>query len=449
MESAVQHVVGLLLRSRLLTTEEAKRLYQRWLAEAKPAVRDGERFTQWLVANQYLTEYQATLLARGHTEGFFLGEYKILERLGRGQMAGVYKAVDRQGQRVAIKVLPPSKARAPQLLARFQREAQLALRLQHPHVVRALQSGVEGGHHYLVMESLEGETLNEVLKQRGPLAPLEAVQLLYQALLGLQHLYEQGLVHRDLKPGNLMLVPTTEGNTSASFPTVKILDLGLGRAPLAGTVGSAAVEAPLASDEVLLGTPDYRAPEQARDARTADIRADLYSLGCVLYHALTGRPPFPDANRVHQVVRHATEPPRPLRELNPALPESLQPILDRLLAKDPAQRYATPAQAALALQTWFVTADGRRGVAVPDPPVPAAQPRREEEVFDVELVAVAPGGSGTSRQRSRRDLLMLALGGASVLLAIFLGWLLAQLVPKKELGPAAPERPEADLDKDS
>src|SRR5262245_60539745 len=141
MDPGVQRVCGLLLRSRLLAAEEAKAVYLRWRAETKHTARNAKRFTKWLVANGYLTAYQATLLARGHTEGFFLGEYKILERLGRGRMAGVYQAVHRSGQVVAIKVLPPSKAKDPALLARFQREARLAMQLQHPNVVRALEVG--------------------------------------------------------------------------------------------------------------------------------------------------------------------------------------------------------------------------------------------------------------------------------------------------------------------
>src|SRR5262249_20791579 len=138
---------------------------------------------------------------------FFLGEYKILDRIGRGRMAGVYKAVHQLGQVVAIKVLPPSKAKDPRTLGRFTREARLALKLKHPNVVRAFQVGEVNGLHYLVMESLEGEPLEEVLQRRKRLSPAEAVRVVHQALVGLQHIHEQGLVHRDLKPSNLMLVP--------------------------------------------------------------------------------------------------------------------------------------------------------------------------------------------------------------------------------------------------
>ena len=153
-----------------------------------------------------MTEYQASLLVRGHADGFFLNEYKILDRLGKGRMAGVYKAQHRLGQIFAVKVLPPSRAADPNFLGRFQREAKLAMRLKHPNIVRAFQVGQAGGLHYLVMEYLEGETLEDVLARRKKLPPAEAVRLVFQALQGLQHIHSQGLIHRDLKPANLMLV---------------------------------------------------------------------------------------------------------------------------------------------------------------------------------------------------------------------------------------------------
>src|SRR5262245_4420016 len=149
MELTVQNVYGLLLRSKLLSLEDARAMYARWQEESRDASANLARFAGWMVAKGYLTEYQAALLARGHADGFFLGEYKILDRLGKGRMAGVYKAQHRLGQVVAIKVLPPSKVQEPTLLARFQREAKLALKLRHPNIVRTFQVGVAGGLHYL------------------------------------------------------------------------------------------------------------------------------------------------------------------------------------------------------------------------------------------------------------------------------------------------------------
>ena len=143
-----------------------------------------------MVQNRYVTDYQATLLARGHADGFFLNEYKILDRLGKGRMAGVYRGEHQLGQIVAIKVLPPSKAKDANLLGRFMREARLAVKLKHPNIVRTFQMGQANELYYLVMEYLEGETLEDVLAKRQKFLPAEAVRLIYQALQGLQHIQE-------------------------------------------------------------------------------------------------------------------------------------------------------------------------------------------------------------------------------------------------------------------
>jgi serine/threonine protein kinase len=490
MDLSVQNVYGLLLRSRLLSPEDARAMFERWQAQAQGAPGNAGEFARWMVAQQYLTEYQATLLARGHADGFFLGQYKILDRLGKGRMAGVYKAVHRLGQVVAIKVLPPSKARDPALLARFQREARLALRLKHPNVVRAFQVGEAGGLLYLVMECLEGETLDETLRRRGPMPPGEAVRLVHQALLGLEHLHEQGLVHRDLKPANLMVVPVASlgGADTTMRSVLKILDMSLARALSDDPEAEKGEAGPLTTEGAVLGTPDYMAPEQARDAHAADVRADVYSLGCVLYHLIAGRPPFPDSNIISQMIRHATEAPRPLKEFNPAVPEGLEQIVGWMMAKDPARRYPTPERAAQALQmflaagaepesspeaaakmatylTWLEVGDGPAPPAAPGPaqprPAPAAAPERakrskrrprkerrpeaapggeptarpaEERLssFDVELVPVAaPGAAGLGRFVPRltgRDCLMFGAGAGCVLAALLLGWLAARLL---------------------
>jgi serine/threonine protein kinase len=481
MELSVQNVYGLLLRSRLLSPDEARRMFERWQAEAKDNAGNAGEFARWMVANQFVTEYQATLLARGHADCFFVNQYKVLDRLGRGRMAGVYKAQHALGQTVAIKVLPPSKAKDQQLRARFQREARLAMKLRHPNVVRTFQVGETAGLLYLVMECLEGETLDDVLQRRKKLPVSEAVRVAYLALLGLQHMHEHGMVHRDIKPANLMIVPAgTPGSADTTLrSTVKILDLSLARA-LSDEPGSEdGTPSELTGEGTLLGTPDYMAPEQARDAHAADIRADIYSLGCVLYHMIAGQSPFCDSNIISQMLRHASEPPRPLKEFNAAVPDGLQQIINWMMAKDPAKRYPTPERAAQALQvflvaeqapvpnaeaearmrsylTWLESSDelepvapppkpGRPAAAMPESP-PAKKPRKPEpkprakEVPtaapaaspDVELmpVAVAPKVAPPAARAlavSRRDFIAFGLGVGSVLLAIFLGWVVAKL----------------------
>jgi serine/threonine protein kinase len=367
MELSVQNVYGLLLRSKLLSLEEARLMFERWNKESRDDASDLSQFTKWLVANRFLTEYQAGLLARGHADGFFLNQYKILDRLGRGRMAGVYKAVHQLGQIIAIKVLPPSKAKDPQLLARFQREARLALKLRHSNVVRTYQVGEGERLHYIVMEYLEGETLEEVLQRRKRLPPAEAVRIVHQALLGLQHIHEQGFVHRDLKPANLMLVPapTPGPQETTNGCAVKILDIGLARTLFDENLSDSEEDPQLTREGVILGTPDYMAPEQARDARSADIRSDVYSLGCVLYHMLAGQPPFPDTNVISQMVRHATEPAQPLKDYNAAIPDGLQQIVNWMMAKDPKGRYPTPERAAQALQVFLAAGTEKPAGAEP------------------------------------------------------------------------------------
>jgi serine/threonine protein kinase len=367
MELTVQNVYGLLIRSKLLSLEEARAMYTRWQDDAKDAAGNLSRFANWMVQQHYLTQYQAYLLVRGHADGFFLNEYKILDRLGQGRMAGVYKAQHQLGQIVAIKVLPPSKAADAAMIARFQREARMAMKLKHPNIVRTFQVGKAGELHYLVMEYLEGEPLGQVMSRRKTLPPAEAVRLAYQALQGLQHIHEQGLVHRDLKPANLMLVPAPPAPAHSTLRcTLKILDIGLGRALFAteGTEEESSLDPSLTGEGVLLGTPDYMAPEQARDARAIDIRADIYSLGCVLYHLLAGQPPFPDSNIISQMIRHATEAPTPLRKFNPSVPDGLQQIVNWMIAKEPVKRYPTPERAAQALQVFL--AAGEEALAAPE-----------------------------------------------------------------------------------
>ncbi len=364
MELTVQNVYGLLLRSKLLSIDESKALYARWQLEAKESSTNLAQFASWMVANKYLTEYQAQLLARGHAEGFFLNEYKILDRLGKGRMAGVYKAQHELGQIVAIKVLPPSKAKEANLLGRFHREARLALRLKHPNIVRTFQTGEAQGLHFIVMEYLEGETLEDVLARRGKMPPGEAVRLIYQALQGLQHIHAQGLVHRDLKPSNMMLVGSTADSTARA--TLKILDIGLGRTLFDEATGEPG-DPGLTTEGVLLGTPDYMSPEQARDPRQSDIRSDIYSLGCVLYHLLAGQPPFPDTNIISQMIRHATETAKPLKTLNPTVSDGLQQIVNWMMAKDAAQRYPTPERAASALQIFLAAGNDPLSAPESDP----------------------------------------------------------------------------------
>ncbi len=371
--TSVPEFCAALGRSKLLSEDDLREVRRKWTADPKASDADIDAFRKFLVKEKVVTDYQAALIQRGRAEGFLVGEYVILDRIGSGQSAGVYKAFHKSGQVVALKVLAGSKVKDTNLLNRFQREGRLLTQLEHPNAVRAFQVGQSGGVHFIVMEHLDGETLDAVLEKRKKLPPAEAVRLVFQAFQGLQHLHDKRMVHRDLKPANLMLTPTPRGDTLTS--TVKILDIGLGR-ELFDDASPATQDLHLTSEGALLGTPDYLAPEQARDPRQSDVRADIYSLGCVLYHLLAGRPPFNDKNIMGQMVKHATAKPQPVRELVPEVSAELSAAVDKLLEKKAEDRPLTPAAAADLIAKFL---PGRAAAAESTPMVPAYREWLESE----------------------------------------------------------------------
>jgi hypothetical protein len=272
--------------------------------------------------------------------------YRVLGLIGQGGMGAVYRAEHLHMDRlVALKVINPGLMSHPTAVQRFQQEVRAAARLQHPNIVHAYDADQAGGLHFLVMEHVEGTSLADLVRERRPLPVAEACACARQAALGLQHAHEQGMVHRDVKPHNLMRTPAGQ---------VKILDFGLARLPRTPDVppagdGTAGL---LTGSGVVMGTADYIAPEQAADPRTADIRADVYSLGCTLFHLLTGRPPFPDGTVPEKLAQHAGTPLPAVSELRPEVPAGLSAVLARMTAKDPVGRYATPAEVAEALAPY-------------------------------------------------------------------------------------------------
>jgi hypothetical protein len=248
---------------------------------------------------------------------------------------------------VALKILPAERARDPEARARFLREMKAVGGLEHPHIVAALDAGEAEGRLYLAMEFVDGLSLAEVLERHGPLPVADACEAARQAALGLQHAHEHGLVHRDVKPANLRLTPAGQ---------VKVLDLGLAHF----LCDDPAARQGLTAAGHTLGTADYMAPEQWADPRTADIRADLYSLGCTLYGLLAGRPPFGGAEYDtwrKKMQAHEQAPVPPIRGLRPEVPDGLAALLERLLAKKPADRPATPAEVAEALAAYSAGSD--------------------------------------------------------------------------------------------
>ena len=269
--------------------------------------------------------------------------YRVLGVLGRGGMGAVYKAEQRLLERpVVLKVIRPELVANANVVQRFQREARLAARLAHPNVVTVYEAEAFGSTQMLVMEFIEGVNLAELVAQRGLLPVAEACELIRQAAVGLEYIHQQGLVHRDIKPHNLLV---------SRIGQVKILDLGM--ATLKGGPKSEANQ--LTADRQFLGTVDYAAPEQWESSRDVDIRADIYSLGCTLYYLLAGEAPFPNkkySTLMQQMWAHSQAPLPPIRELRPDLPEEIAALLTRMLAKNREERFTSPDEVAVALTPY-------------------------------------------------------------------------------------------------
>jgi serine/threonine protein kinase len=277
--------------------------------------------------------------------GSHLASYELIEKLGGGGMGVVFRARHvLLKKEFALKVLSPGLARDPEAMARFRREMQAVGRLEHVHLVRASDAAVIDGIPFLVMELLDGSDLARLTERIGPWPMAEACAAVRQAVLGLQRIHECGMVHRDIKPSNLLL---THGGV------VKVLDLGLAQ------LAEEAETGPMTEAGRMMGTPDYVGPEQILDSHAVDIRSDLYSLGCTLFHLLTGEPPFgktthPTLGRKREA--HLTETAPDLRKRRPEVPEELAAVVARLLAKRPDERYATPAEVAAVLEPFTTAA---------------------------------------------------------------------------------------------
>ncbi|HMF16133.1 MAG TPA: protein kinase [Gemmataceae bacterium] len=274
--------------------------------------------------------------------------YRVVRLLGQGGMGAVYLAEHRHmGRSVALKIINPDLLNHPRSLPRFQQEVRAAAKLDHPNIVAAYDADHAASLHFLVMEYVEGKNLADYLDEKGPLPASLACDIIRQAALGLQHAHERGMVHRDIKPHNLMLTPSNQ---------VKVLDFGLARFaadPIqASEVSKTSEVLRLTGAGTVVGTTDYIAPEQAQDAHGTDGRADIYSLGCTLYHLLTGNPPFPEGTALEKLCRHAAEEPYPLRAQRTDVPGAFAAVVSRMMAKKPQDRYQSAAEVAAVLDEW-------------------------------------------------------------------------------------------------
>ncbi|HEY5311668.1 MAG TPA: serine/threonine-protein kinase, partial [Pirellulales bacterium] len=261
-----------------------------------------------------------------------LNHFELIEYVGGGGMGAVFRARDTMlGREVALKVLSRDQGADDETRRRFQNEAQSAARLDHENIARVYFVGEDRGLNYIVFEFIEGVNLRELVEKRGgPLPLAEALSYTMQISRALDHASSRDVVHRDIKPSNVLI--TDEGRA-------KLVDMGLARLHQVNAAG-----ADLTASGVTLGTFDYISPEQARDPRVADVRSDIYSLGCTLYYMLTARPPFPEGAVLQKLLQHNSDDPPDPREFNSSLPAQVSDVVRRMLAKNPRRRYQTPSE---------------------------------------------------------------------------------------------------------
>lgn len=316
-----------LTRSGLMSAEEVHAVMVTLPPDMQPPTVTS--LAQELVRRGRLTRYQAGRVAAGAIEGLVLDKYVILDKIGEGGMGEVFVAEHRRMKRpVVVKILPPAATLSEYYLRRFQREVEAAAQLTHPNIVTAFDADEHHGIHYLVMEFVDGQPLGHLVATRGAMPVKQAVCCVLQAARGLEYAHAKGIIHRDIKPNNLLL--DTDG-------VVKILDMGLARFD-DGRQKIVSLDE-LTQQNQIVGTIEYMAPEQVDNSSLADRRSDIYSLGCTFYRLLTQRPPYQADSLIATLIAHRTLPTPQIRQACPAAPESLQAVFERMLAVDPADRY--------------------------------------------------------------------------------------------------------------
>jgi serine/threonine-protein kinase len=338
---------------------------------------DPRVLAQDLLRRNWLTPYQVNHLFRGQGAELIVGPYIVLRRIGEGGSGQIFQARHRYMRRlVALKVIRSELLTDAELVNRFLREMRIASQLSHPNVVHAYDAGPVGSTYFLAMEYVEGIDFTRLVGKLGPLPVAQACNYLQQAARGLAYAHARGLVHRDIKPPNFLVssvgppAPSPAGGTGDSWTAlagadapwglVKLLDLGLARLqrPVIGEMTNLLTPA----GPIMLGTPDYMAPEQAIDFHLADHRADIYSLGCTGYFLLTGHPPFPGGSLAQKLLRHQQARPKPISCFRSDAPVELERILLRMMAKQPEERSQSAAEVVRALQQVIATAISQRGI---------------------------------------------------------------------------------------
>jgi serine/threonine protein kinase len=417
METIRQH--------RLLKPSQIEQLVEELGTASAARFADPQELVKELHRRGWITVFQGRQLLRGQGASLVLGHYLLLDLLGEGGMGRVYKARHQSMERtVALKILRPDLLRDPEAVGRFYREVEVISRLSHPAIVHAYDAGGVGSTLFLALEYIEGTDLDRLVRESGQLPVAQACDYIRQAALGLQYAHEQGLVHRDIKPSNLLLA---KAQGSPSLGLVKILDLGLARLQQPARESRTSNLTVIAGNSAMQGTPDYLAPEQAIDFHSADIRADIYSLGCTFYFLLTAQPPFGGGSLSQKLIRHHQAEAAPVEKVRPGVPSGVSAVIRKMLAKQPAERYQTPGEVAEALKPFcevsspsiqaktpstmsfnadFTPASGITGF----PPVQPARPRRGRKIVlgllgMALLVGIAgvlfrPGSDGAKRSDS-------------------------------------------------
>lgn len=418
--------------------------------KSRPAAETGDAPTlaKALVQLEKLTKYQAAAIYQGKGKSLFYGDYLVLDRIGAGGMGQVFKARHRRMDRiVALKVMSPAAIKNADSVRRFEREVRAAAKLVHPNVVHAYDAGVQDDVRYLVMEYVEGCDLSAVIKQHPKLGIKQTCGFIEQAARGFAAAHAKGIVHRDVKPGNLLIDKSG---------VVKVLDMGLARFDDEG-IGGAMTEGELTQSGSVMGTVDYMAPEQALDTRHADAKSDVYGLGCTLYRALAGEPVYGGRTLVEKILAHRDHPVPSIRKLRPDAPLQLDALLQRMMAKNPADR-PTMSEVGDALSTLDPTA---KPGPVEVPIVPTTSGGLPSPTGNPSAVALPTGGfgvapsfnppqvaavpqaprtAGTAPPRKNRTLPILAAAGAGGVLILAGIWV--YIKNKEGQNVAAIELPE-------
>lgn len=398
--------------SRLLATPQLQDI-SAWAAQQKP---DVATLAKEINRRGWLTIYQLKEIIRGRGKDLILDQYVLLDLLGEGGMGRVYKAHNtRLGRDEALKVIRGDKLKHPSAQARFTLEMQALGKVKHPNVVTAFDAGPIGDVHFVSMELIEGTDLTRMVRERGPLPAVQACEYIRQAALGLQHAFELGMVHRDIKPSNILV--------SRDGRQVKLVDLGLARLNDPILEGGNRVT----QDGYVIGTPDFLAPEQARNPAGVDIRADVYALGATLYFLLTAKVPFDGANATEKLLKHCTEPPPQLLPLRPDAPPQLEHLIHWCMSKRPEDRPQTPLELARVLEPFCPqTASGVQQFAASRLPPPAFPTPMVESSSNSQIFKLPPPSNDTDpiRRRAKAGFPwgIVLLGCSGLVLAGILGY---------------------------